>query len=490
MLSYTLRRLFLLIPTLFCIILVNFVIINLAPGDPTTVTDISSEGMAVRKATGNVAFGGDVRYLQFREFYGLTLPILFNTWPFISQEEVLQSLERLSKRKREANGSEMTLKQYDDLRVRVGDQSRFIMPHLKAIMNDPKVPAEIRALAAKFFVRGGTRQAVIVPQPTEQQRIYNNDTAKQNKFLADHVEDFKALDLWYDDHLLSYAFEPDFQKKIAIFFFDTRFFRYMSRVLTLDFGTMRNDPNKSVIDEVTKRFKYSLTLSIIPMFLTFGLCQLFGFYMAYRSGSIQEQALNFLFLFLYALPIFVAAPFLIEKIALHHTFPWNGEPIPFSGFTSPQEEYLKMTSLERLKDILQHLLLPFVAIMYGSLAAQTRLSKTAVMEVMKQDYVRTAKAKGLHPFQVLFKHIGRNAGITIVTSLSASLGAVLGGALIVETLFEINGFGKFFYDAILNRDFNVILFSAIAGSFLALLGYLLGDLLYMVLDPRVTLEKE
>lgn len=89
---------------------------------------------------------------------------------------------------------------------------------------------------------------------------------------------------------------------------------------------------------------------------------------------------------------------------------------------------------------------------------------------------------------ILFKHVGRNAGVTIVTSLAGSLGIVLGGSLIVETLFDINGFGKFFYEAVLNRDYNVIMFSALAGSFLTLIGYLIADLAYMWLDPRITLE--
>jgi len=126
--------------------------------------------------------------------------------------------------------------------------------------------------------------------------------------------------------------------------------------------------------------------------------------------------------------------------------------------------------------------------MYGTLAVQARISRTAVLEVLRQDYVRTAKAKGVAPWAILFKHVGRNASITIVTSIAGSLGVVLGGSLIVETLFEINGFGKFFYDAILNRDYNVIMFSALAGSFLTLLGYLVADIAYTLLDPRVTLE--
>lgn len=472
MTAYLVRRLLLLPPTLFFILLVNFVIINLAPGDPTTVTEISPEGDAARRASASVAFGSDQRYLQFREFYGLTLPILFNNWPVLTEQDVLNNLNKLSKK-------DLSIKEYDALRVETGDQARFVLPKLLAIMQNPSLPKEVRELAAKFFVRGGTKQAITDPNLTEQERLYNEKIAKDNRYLLENIGNPQALAAWYAEH----PFNPDFIEKIKLFFFETRFFKYMSRVVTLDFGTMRNDPNKTVISEVAKRLKYSLTLSIVPMFITFFLCQLFGFYMAYKQGQLSDKSLNLVFLVLYAIPIFVAAPFLIEKVA----FPFH---IPFSGFTSPEQEYQKMTSLQRLFDILKHLMLPFVAIMYGSLAAQTRLSRTAVLEVMRQDYVRTARAKGLSTFQVFFKHIGRNAGITIVTSLAASLGAILGGTLIVETLFEINGFGKFFYDAILNRDFNVILFSALAGSFLALAGYLVADLFYMLLDPRVRLDKE
>jgi peptide/nickel transport system permease protein len=486
--AYLLRRLLLLPPTLFCILLVNFVIINLAPGDPTTVTDISPEAGAVRKSSSALAFGGDMRYLQFREFYGLTLPILLNTWPFLSQSDVDETLKRLDSR--HENGVEIPFKTYEALRLELGDQARFIMPKLKAAMMNQENPESMRNLAAYFFVRGGTRQAIVNPQLTVEERAYNDRIAENNRYLMEHVKDIPALNSWFEKNAQSYGFLPSTGEKWHSLFFETRFFRYMTRVLTIDFGNMRNDSTKTVISEVTKRIKYSLTLSVFPMFLTFFLCQLFGFYMAYFHNGLSDRFLSVFFLILYAIPVFVVAPFLIEKIALHHTFPWNGEPIPISGFSSPEAIYEQKTSLERLKDILQHLLLPFVAVMYGSLAAQTRLSRTAVLEVMRQDYVRTARAKGLSTWEILFKHVGRNAGITIITSLAASLGAILGGALIVETLFEINGFGKFFYDAIVNRDFNVILFSAIAGSFLALLGYVVADLFYMLLDPRVTLEKE
>ena len=130
-------------------------------------------------------------------------------------------------------------------------------------------------------------------------------------------------------------------------------------------------------------------------------------------------------------------------------------------------------------------MLPLIAVMYGTLAIQARLSRTAFLEVLRQDWVKTAHAKGLPLSTVLVKHVGRNGAITIVTSLATSLGVIMGGSLIVETIFEINGFGRFFYEAILNRDYNVVLFSAFAGSLLTLVGYIAADIAYTLLDPRV-----
>jgi peptide/nickel transport system permease protein len=487
MINYIARRLLLLPITLFFIILVNFAIVNLAPGDPVTVTEMTSEG-ASRRADRSIAFGFDNRYLQFREFYGLTLPILINLWPYTSEESVRESLDKLVHR------DGIPVKQYDAMRIEFGDKSRFIMPYLLKIIEDPKEDKAIREMAIRFFVRGGTRQAYLGPDLTEEEKKFNRKISVDSNLLqswlvpdADTSEKVAQMRKWYDQNKEFYKFEPTQWQKFNMVF-ETRFTRYMGRVLTLNFGTLRNDSNKTVISEVTKRFKYSLTLAVMPMIMTFVLCQIFGCLMAYKQYQWQDYTLNVTFLMLYAIPVFVVAPFLIEYVGLRYHFPFTNIAIPITGFTSPDSVYSQFTSKQRFFDTLQHLFLPMVAIMYGSLASSARLSRTAILETLRQDYVRTARAKGVSTSVVLLKHVGRNAAITIVTSIAGSLGIVLGGSLIVETLFEINGFGKFFYDAVVNRDYNVIMFSAIAGSFLSLVGYLVADIAYTVLDPRVTLD--
>jgi peptide/nickel transport system permease protein len=490
MATYLLRRLLLLPVTLFFILLVNFCIINLAPGEPTTLTEISLEGAAKRSEKGSLAFGNDMRYLQFRERYGLTLPIILNVWPWITKEEVKKNLETL------ANQQSMAVKEYNSLKVLVGDQSAFVMDKLLELMKDPE--KEIRLLANHFFIRGGTRQAVVGPVITQKQREENRKISKDNQFLKEQMiskkdsfdlekKKIEALSNWYVEKGVLLGFNLNVRQKIYTLF-KTRFTRYMTKILTLDFGTLRNDETKTVVQEVVKRFKYSLTLSVTPLIVTFFICQFFGMVMTFNQGSLLDTSLNILFLILFAIPVFVVAPFLIEKVALKMDFPFTNISIPISGFSSSSAIYDKLPSYLRILDVLKHLTLPLIALTYGMLAVSSRLSRTAFLEVARQDYIRLARAKGVSTFSLATRHIGRNGSITILTSIAGSLGALLGGSLIVETLFEIDGFGRFFYEGILNRDYNVMLFSTISSAFLTLLGYLVADISYMLLDPRVSLE--
>ena len=322
---YTLRRLLLLPLTLFCIVLVNFIIINLAPGDPVSYAQISQEGTASLREDRSMAFSSDERYLHFREFYGLTLPILFNTWPWLTRSYVEKTLWQLVHRRESADSTEeLSAKNYNDLRVALGDQARFVMPHLMTILENPQTPPDIKRLAAHFFVRGGSRQANIGPHLTAEQKAWNQRITRDDQILrsflwpptaAPEEIEKKVAEMrhWYNQNDSFYHFQPAFWEKLSPFFFETRFMRYMGRVLHLDFGTLRNDSSKTVISEVTRRFKYSLTLALLPMLMTFGICQTFGLIMAYYQRRWPDYLFNLIFLILYAIPIFVVVLFSLRK---------------------------------------------------------------------------------------------------------------------------------------------------------------------------------
>ena len=499
MIQYILKRLLLLPVTLFFIVLANFCLINLAPGEPAYLTDVGKGGEASRSVGVAQAQGLDERYLQFREFFGLTLPILFNSWPWITEGDVLDHLKMIASKKELNNSKELSAKEYSKLKVLTGDQARYVLASLVIIMTDQKESLEIRKLAFFYFIRGATGFSHIGAHLSQKQKEENKALGKRNLFLDskrsvqfESLEQFeksaKELKNWFESHKKNLRVAPDTVEKIKIFFFETRFFRYMSRVVRLDFGSLRSDPNRSVMVEVIKRLKYSLTLAILPMLATFFLCQIFGLFMAIWKNSSFDVGANIIFLLFYATPVFVVAPFLIEHVALHHHYPFTDYAFPIRGFSSEDSIYNNFTSLQRIADVARHITLPLITILYASLAMQSRLSRAIFLDTLHQDYVRTARAKGVTPFALYAIHVGRNAAIPILTSVAGSLGLILGGTIIIETIFEIHGFGKFFYDAIIDRDYNVMMFSALASSFLALVGYLVADITYMCLDPRISLE--
>lgn len=489
---YIVQRLLLLPLTLFAIVFVTFIILNLAPGEPVYLAQTSSEGGVAGRQT-NVVGGPEDRYLQFRHSFGLTLPLVYNDWPRTSKKRVIQDIEQLEI-------PDLSAKTAADLRVNLRDRARFCLGLFLQIAEDKQLSFATRKYALHFFVRGATRFSYVGPNCTEQMRLENEQIASDNLFLQRFVahdpknmtellEQVQLLSVWFSEREYYLAMPTVGPAYWKIAFFETRFSKYMKKTLTLDFGVLRNNPNKTVLTEVISRLRYSLTLSVLPMFVTFVLCQIFGLLMARFEGSFFDQSVHLLFLILWATPVFVVGPFLIERVALHHNFPGTDLPFPIRGFSSPDSIYLQLTSWQRLGDILRHITLPLVTVFYASMAVQTRLSRAVFLECMQQEYVNTARAKGVGSFFLYVVHVGRNAAIPIITSIAGSLGLILGGSVIIETIFDIHGFGKFFYDAILNRDYNVMMFSTLAGSFLGLVGYLFADIAYMMLDPRVQLQK-
>jgi peptide/nickel transport system permease protein len=181
---------------------------------------------------------------------------------------------------------------------------------------------------------------------------------------------------------------------------------------------------------------------------------------------------------LYSIPSYVAAIFLLLLLSV------KLELLPLFGMVS--EEYDNLSPWEKALDIGRHMLLPVTCYTYGTLASYTRFVRSNVLEVLRQDYIRTARAKGLGEAAILVRHALRSSLIPFVTHLGLSLPALMGGSVIIERIFSWPGMGNLFFDAISTRDYPLIMGITLIFSVLILVGGLLADILYGIVDPRVT----
>jgi peptide/nickel transport system permease protein len=162
--------------------------------------------------------------------------------------------------------------------------------------------------------------------------------------------------------------------------------------------------------------------------------------------------------------------------------------LPISGIQSI--DVSGMSFLERLADWTRHLILPVGISAFGAIAGLSRYSRSSMLEVIGQDYIRTARAKGLKEAQVIVRHALRNALMPVVTILGLSIPGLIGGAVIFETIFSIPGMGQLFYQSTMSRDYPTIMGILVIGAILTLVGNLLADISYALVDPRVRISRE
>ncbi len=260
------------------------------------------------------------------------------------------------------------------------------------------------------------------------------------------------------------------------------YFIWLSHVMQGDLG--RSVPKRAPVAQlIGDRIGPTLALSGSSLLLTWAIAVPLGLYTAARSGTPDERATSLVLYMLYSVPTFVAA------LALQVMFSiWAADTaweLPLFGMTSGAPD---MTTAAWLGDVGSHAILPLVCMTYVSLAWYSRFISTNLQEVLRQDYIRTARAKGAGPIRVLVSHAFRNTLIPLVTLLGLSLPALLGGSVIVEQIFTWPGMGRLFFESIRQRDYETIMGLTLMFSVLTLAGQLLADILYAWVDPRVSLD--
>jgi microcin C transport system permease protein len=261
-----------------------------------------------------------------------------------------------------------------------------------------------------------------------------------------------------------------------------RFFRMLGNYITFDFGESFFKDQK-VVDLVIERMPVSISLGIWTTLLVYLISIPMGIAKAVRDGSRFDVWTSGVVIIGNAIPSFLFAIMLIVLFAGGSYYDW----FPLRGLTSPNWDELSWSA--RIVDYFWHMALPVLAMVIGGFAGLTMLTKNSFMDQIHQQYVITARSKGLTKRRVLYGHVFRNAMLIVIAGFpSAFIGVLFTGALLIEVIFSLNGLGLLGFEAVIQRDYPIMFGTLYFFTLLGLLMGLIGDLAYMLIDPRIDFE--
>lgn len=257
-----------------------------------------------------------------------------------------------------------------------------------------------------------------------------------------------------------------------------RYFIWLKNISKLDFGQSFSY-QEPVIDVITQKFPVSLSFGFASLILTYLVCIPLGVKKAISAGSKFDQISGIVLYVLYAIPPLVLGILLIVWFAGGSHF----DLFPIGNLYS--DNYDTMTNWGKFWDRVYHFILPLTCYMLGNFTGLTMLVRNSMLDIIKSDYIRTARSKGLADKMVYYKHALRNALIPVATGLGGFLRVFLAGSLIIERIFNLDGIGLLSFNSILARDYNVIMGITFISALLLLAGNIISDIIYVLVDPRI-----
>ena len=252
-------------------------------------------------------------------------------------------------------------------------------------------------------------------------------------------------------------------------------------LLVLDLGNEFQRKTMPIIEELGRRLKVTIPLSLVSTFLIYLFALPTGIYSAVRSGSRRDAVMTVLLFVLYSIPTFWAGLMLV--LAFGAT---GVDWLPVLGLHD--KDAADLGAWEYAWDTVLHCVLPVVTLTYGGLAYLSRQMRVGMIEVIRSDYIRTARAKGLSERVVVMKHALRNSLIPVITLFASILPLLIGGSLIVEVVFDVPGMGRYAYEGLIARDYGIIMATTTFSALMTLVGILLSDIAYALVDPRISYE--
>jgi len=256
-----------------------------------------------------------------------------------------------------------------------------------------------------------------------------------------------------------------------------QYFSWVGKLATFDLGRSFSSDSRPVVEKIKERLPVTISLNIIALLLEFGLAVPIGILAATHRDTLLDKGIT-VFVFLgFAVPTFWLALLLMYFFGVRLNW------LPISGLhTLGSDAY---GTMRYLWDMAKHLVMPVMVASFGSLAGLSRYMRSSMLNVIGQDYITTARAKGLSERVVIYKHALRNALLPLITLAGFSIPGLIGGSVIFETIFAIPGMGQLFYQGVMGRDYPVVMGILVIGAFLTLIGNLVADISYALADPRI-----
>ncbi|MBK6834696.1 MAG: ABC transporter permease [Bacteroidetes bacterium] len=490
MLTYIGKRILVFLPTLFVITLLGFIIAINAPGDPVEkmVSAASSSG-----ELGKQSISQQEQKLFWRKKLGLDLPVFYFSISSLAAPDTLYrvydknentALNRLLDKYgnwNEISNYNLACTQFYDLVIATSVDTAGLSEQQQNKLYDEIVQLkfEVQALKSAFTTEAIEAKFTTIKQIIEKNVSLNKLQTSYTNLTASYQKIKSNSSVWknYIPAINFYGFKNQYHRWL---FGDGEFSKGIVR---FDFGI--SYVSKQPVGEIiSTKITWSLFFSLCSVFLAYIISIPIGVRSAQKRGGAFDRTSSLIIFMLYSLPAFFVAFLLMLLFANPNVL----SILPSSG-VKPVEGYPEGASFfECARLSLPYIILPLICYTYSSFAFLSRTIRGSMLEVLEQDYIRTARAKGLSDNKVIWKHAFKNSLFPLITIFANIFPVAIGGSVILETIFTIPGMGLELYNAIAAQNYPIIIAVMTLTGILTLIGFLVSDILYVLVDPRVRLK--
>ena len=490
MLKYTIKRILTFIPMLIAISLIAFLISINAPGDPVERLSkaAGNEGSADQQS------GASKKIKQeLRKKLGLDLPIFYMSITDLASCDTLYKVQdkyhkaNLEALNHQSGNWEAVSDYYKQLLVLQKESQQLNAKHI--VEEDANLSLNTVNEARNQF---GFEVGSLLETAEEEIIVIKFDNMEvlvtSNTFLS-HLA--APLALVKTAHAAMFANATRWKTYIpAINWYGGKNQyhiwlvgdgKYRKGLIRGDFGISYID-GQPIADKIWQKVWISFGLSLVSIFLAYLISIPIGIYSAYKKDSAVDKGMSLILFILYSMPSFFVGTLLLLQFANPDNLSW----FPVSGIQDPTLFDSNWSMWMKFKHRLPFLILPIITYTYGSFAFLSRIMRVGMIDIVSQDYIRTARTKGLGEGKVILKHALSNSLLPVITVFSAIFPMAIGGSIIIEMIFSIPGMGLEIYNSLLNYDYPMIITVFTLSGFLTMVGYLVADLLYAVVDPRIS----